>query len=369
MSGTGTYFTLTFVRSFWYSEEMEGYEPPSSEAESPSPLTRELPEVKSIEGQRSVADALEILGRTTEPALPILGETGEIIGWVSRQPPVLVVPHNLPDPSIAPPRLGGMATPLGVYLTDGFRSGGAGFWGLFLTGMLICSLGLVSQAILHFSLLLYAHAAHQPISVWINSHPPAIRDWLSETVDYLPLLFVFIMLRLIPLSGTHAAEHQVVHCIEQGMPLVKDQVRAMPRVHPRCGTNLIVGLSLFLAFYLSTFCIAQAQFLSVTDSAMLALVIAAPIAASQWRRIGGIIQQWLATKPATDKQIASGIWAAEQLFARRQNADITAPVRFYLLRRIWFMGFVQLLMGYAVIVGLVYLAMQIWPLFGNFLEN
>jgi uncharacterized protein YqhQ len=38
----------------------------------------------------------------------------------------------------------------------------------------------------------------------------------------------------------------VVHAIERGEPLVLEVVRRMPRVHPRCGTNLVAGIALFL---------------------------------------------------------------------------------------------------------------------------
>ena len=88
----------------------------------------------------SVAEALELLRRAPGEAMPVLRpESGEVLGVLSRGVSYL--------PPAPPPRLGGMATPLGVYLTDGVSSGGAGFWGLFLSGVTLGCLGLMAQAL------------------------------------------------------------------------------------------------------------------------------------------------------------------------------------------------------------------------------
>ena len=83
----------------------------------------------------SLRDALKTLHRSPVPTLPILDpETGRVLAILSR-----------PEP----PRLGGMATPLGVYLHDGILGGGAGFWGLYLTGVTMSGLLLLAQAGAH----------------------------------------------------------------------------------------------------------------------------------------------------------------------------------------------------------------------------
>jgi len=323
-----------------YSEVMEDNAPPT--------LPPALPET-------TLRDALETLHGSPSPTLSILDpETGQVLAVLSR--------HEAP-----PPRLGGMATPLGVYLHDGVSSGGAGFWGLFLTGVTMSGLALVAQALAH---QLGCAAAHRAgLSRWEARLPLGVQLWLSAVSPWLPLPFVFLLLRLVPLSGTHAAEHQVVHCIERAAPLVPNCVRAMPRVHPRCGTNLFAGFTLFLLTFLAVFCAAQSGSWPLLDSVSLAAMLAAPITLLNWRRVGGWIQQWFATRPATDGQIAGAIRAAEQVLSRRrQGMENGMPLRFGFARRVWAMGLGQILLGYVAVLALVTLVERFWPGLARWVE-
>lgn len=38
----------------------------------------------------------------------------------------------------------------------------------------------------------------------------------------------------------HGAEHQTVHCYEQGLPLTPENAQAFPTLHPRCGTSFLL---------------------------------------------------------------------------------------------------------------------------------
>ena len=286
----------------------------------------------------SLQDALDTLRRSEKPALP---------------------------PAV-PPRLGGMATPLGVYLHDGTSSGGAGFWGLLLTGMTMSVLALTAQFAAHtVSRLVSIHAP--ALGVWESRLPFGLPLWLSAISPWLPLPFVFLLLRLIPLSGIHAAEHQVVHCVERRETLTIGMVRTMPCVHPRCGTNIFAGFTLFLISFLGVFCITKAQGWLLLDSVTLAAMLSGPLTLIYWRRVGGWVQRWLATRPATDGQIAGAIFAAEQVLARHQRLGGRC-LRFAHLRRIWTMGLAQILLGYAVVIGLLTLAELVWPGLGHWLE-
>jgi hypothetical protein len=299
-------------------------------------------------------DALDTLHQSASPALPIRDPvSGQVLAVLSR-----------PEP----PRLGGMATPLGVYLHDGVSSGGAGFWGLFLTGVTMSGLILLAQAGAHG--LAREAATHLPtLSIWEMRLPLVLRLWLASVSPWLPLPFVFGLLRLLPMSGTHAAEHQVVHCIERAAPLVPDCVRAMPRVHPRCGTNLFVGFTLFLLTFLAVFCAAQAGGWPLLDAVSLAAMLAGPVTLLFWRRVGGWIQQWFATRPATDAQIRGAIRAAEQVLSRRrQRMEQGRMPRFALGRRLWAMGFGQILLGYFVVFSLLSLAERLWPGLAQWVE-
>ena len=300
-------------------------------------------------------DALEALSRSEAPTLPLVDpQTGRVLAVLSR-----------PDP----PRLGGIATPLGVYLHDGVSSGGAGFWGLFLTGVTMSGLILLAQGLAHG--LARESATHWiGLSRWEMHLPLGLQLWLSAISSWLPLPFVFLLLRLLPMSGTHAAEHQVVHCVERSEWLVPECVRAMPRVHPRCGTNLFVGFTLFLLTFLAVFCAAQAGGWPLLDAVSLAAMLAAPVTLLFWRRIGGGIQQWFATRPATEAQIAGAIHAAEQVLdRRRQRMERGIVARFGLGRRLWVMGIGQLVLGYFAVFGLLSLMEKLWPGLARWVES
>ena len=299
-------------------------------------------------------DALEMLNLSPMPALPVVDPaTGRVLAILSRP---------------QPPRLGGMATPLGVYLHDGDSSGGAGFWGLFLTGVTMSGLILLAQAGAH-GLAREAAVPLAGLTRWEMHLPLGLQLWLSAATPWLPLPLVFLLLRLAPLSGTHAAEHQVVHCIERSAPLVAGSVRAMPRVHPRCGTNLLAGFTLFLLTFLAVFCAAQAGGWPLLDAVSLSAMLAGPVTLLLWRRIGCWIQQWFATRPATDRQIAGAIFAAEQVLTRRrQRMEGGMVLRFAGVRRLWAMGLAQILTGYLVVFGLLALAERLWPGLAQWVE-
>ena len=305
--------------------------------------------------ETSLRDALETLRRSASPALPILDpRTGQVLAVLSRQ---------------EPPRLGGMATPLGVYLHDGVSSGGAGFWGLFWMGVAMSALALLAQALAHG--LMRGGAAHfTALHRWEMRLPLGFQMWLSAISPCLSLPLVFVMLRLLPISGTHAAEHQVVHCIERTAPLVPACVRAMPRVHPRCGTNLFAGFTLFLLLFLAVFCGAQAEGWPLLDAVSLSALLAGPATLLFWRRVGGWTQQWFATRPATDGQIKGAICAAEQVLSlRRRRMEAGTVPRFPALRWIWATGFGQILLGYLAVFGLASFAEWLLPGLARWLET
>jgi hypothetical protein len=263
-----------------------------------------------------------------------------------------------------PPQIGGMATPLGVYLTTGSVSGGVGTLALAATGFLTFLLHMTGLALLtgaSYALHRYAPEVEQTIA----SLPRPLAESLPATLFTVAVTALFLfLLRQTPLAGYHAAEHQVVHAIERGEPLLPETVRAMPRVHPRCSTNLVAGL---LLFYITGTALGD----SLGAEAYL---IGAFVAFLWWRPVGSFLQQYATTRPASDKEIDSGIRAAKDLFdaldsplanaAPRSASPIQAK-----FRRIWQAGFLQIFLGSGAAMVLLLLIALIFPPFMTFFKT
>lgn len=266
----------------------------------------------------------------THQVVPVIDPPGGYAGVVTRADLAACRLRTL-----APARIGGMATPLGVYLTDGIHSGGAGDWGLFLSGVTLAVLGIVaSLALTGLGTLASLYVHSDPMAV-IAARLGGDEGRLSSELGSLILLpLVMILIRLIPLAGYHAAEHQVVHCVERGELLTVDAVKTMPRVHPRCGTNIATAVVLFSA----ALCIGVISWKTIVGDVMPALVLTVAF----WRPMGAFVQQYFTTRPASVRQLRSGIFAAEDLLSKFR-ADVTAvpTVR----TRIWRMGLLQTMGG------------------------
>jgi CBS domain-containing protein len=278
------------------------------------------------------SEAATFFDLTGSDVLPVVEGDGGLLGLASRSDLV----QELARP-FRPPLVGGMATPIGVYLTTGAVSGGAGMGALFLTGLAMSAVFLLTFFL------------GQPLTGLVARLPDSVRvsaDLLLQSVVQTGLFLLLI--RLSPMAGYHAAEHQVVHAIEKGEPLLVRTVRAMPRVHPRCGTNLVAGG--MLLGLIGT--ILQPLLGSV------GYLLAGLVALAYWRTFGGWLQQYLTTRPATDAQIESGIRAAKALL-EQHGRNPYAPVRPHV--RLWRMGFLQILTGFVAGYALVFLATWLFP--------
>lgn len=231
--------------------------------------------------------------------------------------------------SLRPPTVGGMATPLGVYLTTGSITGGAGSFGLYLTGV---ALGLM---------MIFGMLAGDGVTALLGNIAGPVSP-LAGTVQtisaVMSILVLLLLLRLTPLAGYHAAEHMTVHAIEAGEDLTPDIVRRMPRVHPRCGTNILAGAMIFM--------LITSRFSS--DVAILAAMVVLIIG---WRAVGNWKQAVFTTKPPTEKQLRSGIRAGQEILRRFSERPGYVAYGF---RRIWNMGFLQAAAGMSTVFCIVY---------------
>jgi CBS domain-containing protein len=292
----------------------------------------------------AITVALEALRTHHISVLPVVSPSGHYQGILSHADMI----EDLSRPLQMPP-IGGMATPLGVYLTNGNQAGGVGYLGLLLTGLLLFSLQLVVMAVIMPLANALEHA-----SFFLSLSKPLREVTAGFLVTTLDALLLMGLVRFSPMAGYHAAEHQVVHALERSEPLLPDIVKAMPRVHPRCGTNLVAGL--FLLSLGETF----QPLLGVYGYPLFAIV-----ALLCWRSLGSWAQKNLTTRPAKLSEIESGIKAAQGLLKQSDERSAVAPMRLhpllYPLLRLWRMGILQIASGFALGVGFLWLLMRLFP--------
>ena len=278
-----------------------------------------------------IGQVAEIMRDHDLQIVPIVDEYGGYLGVVTRSDVASALRQT-----IRPPVIGGLATPIGVYLTTGRLSAGAGKFGLFLAGAFMVLMMFVATWVVLGAAWLVQEFT--PVQLWNIVNSPAMGanklNWmyaLGYLMRGLILPVWMLLIRLSPISGYHAAEHQVVHAIENGESLTPANVQAMPRAHPRCGTNIFAGMILFLI---------MANVFS-DETAILVTVLVLVFA---WRAVGGFFQYYVTTKTANRRQIESGIKAGESLLEKyRKNPG----GRMNGFQRIWGSGMPMVMLGAA----------------------
>ncbi|HEX8833259.1 MAG TPA: DUF1385 domain-containing protein [Abditibacteriaceae bacterium] len=251
----------------------------------------------------SLHNTLLTLDRYDADALPVVDELGNYRGMIGRADVVAALGGQ-----VRPPVVGGMATPLGVWLTTGHISAGAPPLGLMLSGATLFTCMFVAHLVLLFALT----AVNQSWGAMFLSGRLGIdgdpTNSFNLVVTALESLLFLLVLRALPLSGIHAAEHQTVWAIERGVPLTPEFVGKMPRAHPRCGTNLVAlgGLIQIILGHLP----------SVDPATVLISLLFIYIT---WRNFGTALQENFTTRPASKKQLESGIAAGKALLEKYQE--------------------------------------------------
>lgn len=265
------------------------------------------------------ADALRLMAETRVPELIVVDSENHLIG--------ILAAADLADSGpryITPPLVGGMATPFGVYLTTGSLRAGASDLAVVTTGMLLFSLLFASTWVSSIAVdFLYAHGLSLKAAVNIN--------------NFLPFALFMIGIRSMPLASIHAAEHMVVHAIERGEPLKLEIVRRMPRVHPRCGTNIATGASIFSAI----------AFTEWSSDQQLRVIVAFMVTLFTWRSVGGLVQFFITTKPPKDKHIMMGIQSGQELLDKYRTTRKRASIPL----RIFNSGMLHVIAGSTLVFG------------------
>lgn len=278
----------------------------------------------------SLENTLLTLDRYEVSALPVLDEEGRYLGLVSRADVVAALGEN-----IRPPVVGGMATPLGVWLTDGRLTGGAPPIGLFLSGLVLAA----CYSLAHFiMLLLLAGAGSQWAAQFYSGRVGLGAEGgglFNLAVTCGQGVIFLLALRLTPMAGIHAAEHQTVWAIERGLPLVPEVVAQMPRAHPRCGTNIMALIGLITIWL---------QHLPSFDSGMILFSLIFTF--FFWRQFGTALQEHFTTRPATRAQLEGGIKAGQEIMKKYQAQEqIPTPFVFRLLNSGMLLSFAGMLLG------------------------
>lgn len=276
-------------------------------------------------------EALTAFTELNISAIPIVDDSNQLMGVLT---PADLWPKK--DRPPAPERIGGMATPFGVYLTTGVLRAGADGFALVATGMMM------------FTVLFGVQIATEFLAGFSERHDIFVPDFLYAV--FFGGLFATIF-RFLPISSIHAAEHKVVHAIERGEELTRENVRRMPRVHPRCGTNFATGGMIFSGVAGLSQLIPDQQF------RMLAALLATLIF---WRPVGSMVQYWVTTREPSDKHLDMGIRSGKQLLERYATGR-TSKRTFGTW--IFNSGLLHVMAGSFLMVGLFYLLSVLfhWP--------
>jgi CBS domain-containing protein len=311
---------------------------PEMDPEKTTVASLQLEPVVALPETISPSDALQFFQANDLTAAPVLDYAGGLIGLISQAELAPAVCRR-----IKPPLVGGMATPFGVYLTGGGARGGVGDLALMSTGVFMTLVFIAAQVVTEWLLsphgLLGLAALQRYSELMVGEHVKGL--YVAVTMALFGLMF-----RLTWVTGYHAAEHQVVHALEAGDDLRPEVIRTKPRVHPRCGTNLVVAVGMMSLFWGAK--TLDAYGIPTVMVAMLATFLL-------WRRIGAWVQQHVTTRPANDEQIESGITAGRQLLQRYQEQGPTGGI----VSRIWNMGLLQVLGGGLLVTGFFTLLMLV----------
>lgn len=287
----------------------------------------------------SVEVAMSRFRESGESVLPVVDADGRYVGMLSALS-LFGRYHTPPSPGV----VGGMATPFGVFLTNGEVSGGAGKGALVATGMMLSLMFLVGTALSVLAIFVIGNRLDQPVLTWLT-HGGG-NQWVDRVIEYGPPVFFLLLVRLIPLSGTHAAEHMVVHAIERHEPLTYDVVKRMPRVHPRCGTNLAVGALLFMF-------LLRVSVMTLGDVGALFGLLGTMLL---WRQVGAFAQYFFTTKRPNRAQVEGAIRSAEELLLKYRSSTRVSPS---FSRKLWNSGLPYVLLG-ATSVSVLFLFLADW---------
>jgi preprotein translocase subunit SecG len=247
---------------------------------------------------------------------------------------------------VRPTRVGGMAMLVGVHLHCGTARGGSGDLALMLSGAFLMVVVGTAWVLSFLVCWFLERRVGVDLVPMLLGSPDVVAmgegGVLSRVIWILPFLFFLILLRFSRLSQYHAAEHMVVHALERFEPLTEEGVARMGRVHPRCGSNLMVPVFiLYLAWALWPM-----EYKYYFVGVIIAVVFLA-------RNFGGVAQAVFTTRKPERRHIRKAIGAASELLRNYQRRGRRSV---WLGMRVWNMGILQTLLGAFAAYGVYYAA-------------
>ncbi|MGC8667996.1 MAG: DUF1385 domain-containing protein [Chthonomonadales bacterium] len=299
------------------------------------PVSTQMRPAAILPARADAEQARAALVSEGSPVLYVVDDRGHYLGAVS------VAGLLDPQPWTPRPRpVGGMATPWGVYLTASGIQAGTGNLSLVAGGVVIGLLLAAAHAVSGIAAWVLQRCFALPaLALWEAPQPASVSGvtavWLA--LRGLEVMAFLLLLRTVPLSRFHAGEHQVVHAMERGEPLVEEIVSRMERVHPRCGTN-VMAAGLIFSVVMQGVSLLRLGWLDAGDGAILGAVAAFV----GWRGLGAWLQEHFTTRPPAPKHIQAAIRAGLDLERKYLEAPPRTPS---LGRRLWCMGLAQTFVG------------------------
>jgi len=268
------------------------------------------------------------------------GRRASILLMDSQYPPLLpadppagtaMAPPAQPD---RPGRISGTALVGGVHLSNGVVGTGS-WWRLALTGLAFPAITIGGSDLALVLAAVAQHLSGRPlIALWAKAAitMPGPERALWETFFRVAtLLGALVAMRLSPIAGYHAAEHKVVHAIEQFGDVTWEAARRMPRAHLRCGTCLVSPLLLAMVLW------PACALLGPPGQVLLLVAL--------WtlrRPLGVALQNLATTREPNDRQMRVGLAAGRKLMHLWRLAPrATVPP----IRALWNRGLPQMVAG------------------------
>ncbi len=169
--------------------------------------------------------------------------------------------------------------------------------------------------------------------LWFRS---VLEGILKVAIFMTYLILVSRMKEIHRVFEYHGAEHKSIYCYENGLELTVENVRKMPRHHPRCGTSflfVVIAVSIFLSIVIFTPLKIENTFLRMLLHLLLLPVIVGvtyefnryvgghdgPVC--RVLRAPGMWMQNFTTFEPDDSMIEVGIEALKQVLPEEKGAD------------------------------------------------